>query len=49
MLLDVFLESITHISFTGPPQLHLHDLGCQPMVALRFSLVFQDELTSVEQ
>jgi hypothetical protein len=26
MLLDVLLESITHISFTGPPQLHLHDL-----------------------
>ena len=26
VLLDVIRESSTHISFTGPPQLHCHDL-----------------------
>jgi hypothetical protein len=33
MLLDVFRERITHIGLTGPPQLHFHDLGCQPIAA----------------
>ena len=49
MLLDVLLENITHIGFAGPLQLHFHDLGCQPIAALRFSLGFEDEVTSIEQ
>src|SRR5262249_13115314 len=49
VLLDVLRESSTHIGFTGPPQLHLHDLGCQPIAALRLSQVFQDELQRIEQ
>jgi hypothetical protein len=49
MPLDVLRERITHTGLTGSLQLHFHDLGCQPIAALRFALEDQGELTSIEQ
>jgi hypothetical protein len=46
--LNVVLESITHIGLTCSPQLYFYDLCCQPIADLRFSLVFKDELATIE-
>src|SRR5512135_3708182 len=49
VLLDVLVESVTDVRLARPPQPHFYGLRGEPIAALGFPLIFEDEPTDVQQ